>query len=454
MLSLTLSEIATAIDGQITGGATLRPTGLSIDTRTLKYGDIFFAFQGEQQDGHTYVAKAFASGAVAAVVRESYQGKETPLIRVKNSEAAILAFGKELRRRIKDIPIVAVTGSNGKTTTKNMLGALLHARGETVFSQKSFNNLYGLPITLAAVTPTTRHLVLELGTNHPGELMELYKASFPTLGGVTLVGPSHLEGFVTLENVAKEKFSFFGPGLCERLIYNQDDPYSVTAAEKLPIQKHSFGEAAKADYRLQNLIENERGISFLLNGNPFTCKVLGRHNAQNTALALALADQACGGRLDWKQAAEILAGCDLPPHRLTPIALPGEITVLDDCYNCNPRSLSAAIATFAKLKIKGKKWVLLGEMRELGPTSDKLHEECGKELLSADIEGGAGLGPRAELLLQPLQKAGRSVGWFENVADCGKFLSEHLTCGDWLLVKASRGVRLERVIEDLEGRLR
>lgn len=452
--ALRLAEVAEAVGARRPPGADPALGGVATDSRDVQPGDLFVALPGEQHDGHAYVAAAVAAGAGALLLaRAPSQDPGVPALLVPDTTAALGALARWWRQRL-GLPLVAVTGSNGKTTTKEMLAAILaaHAGGpeRVLVTPGNFNNHVGVPLTLLRGTPEQRLGVVELGMNAPGEIDALTAICEPQVGLITNAAEAHLARFGgQVEGVARAKAELWARMAPEAVaVVNLDDPRLPALAASRPGPRKTFGQAAAADVRVASVEAAGPGglrVALALGGErlEIALPLLGRHNAWNaaaaTAAALALGVPAEAIR-------EGLARTRLPEHRSALLTL-GGVTVLDDCYNANPASVRAAVDTLLGLPGAGRAGAILGDLRELGETGEALHRALGRELAAAGVQVVVALGPLCAALCEGAREAG--VPEVIHVADASAAAAEALARfrpGDRVLVKGSRAMGLEAVI--------
>ena len=458
------------LNARVSGAVPEGVTGVSIDTRTLNPGELYFAIKGDNSDGHDYVAKAFQQGAVAAVVDEAHVAALKPLgslYVVRDVLKALEGLARAARKRSK-AKIIAVTGSVGKTSTKEALRKVLGDAGPTHASDKSYNNHWGVPLMLARLPETARYAVFEIGMNHAGEITPLVDMVRPHVVVVTNVAPVHLEHFANIEAIAEAKAEIFA-GLVRGgvAIVNRDiDTFSILqdAAEKSPAgHVLSFGAHLAADARLVSFDPEESfsRISAHVLGQDlrFRLGAPGRHMAIN-ALAVLLAARSVG--LDLDTAAASLSEV-APPQgrgarenlRLDPERADSEILLIDESYNANPASMRAAIEILgaAKLSGQGRRIAVLGDMLELGPTGPDLHVELAGVLEQNRVDLLFGAGPLTRHLFDalPPHKAG---AWAVDAASLEPLVAEALRPGDVVMVKGSNGSRMHALVAGLKARLK
>lgn len=453
MTPLSLRQIRHAVGGKslnVIPDESIEVAAVCTDSRAIVPGSIFVAIRGDAFDGHAFVAQAAASGAIAAVVETVPPNipPTLPLIGVAHSRIALGRLAKTVRQGFRS-KVIAVGGSNGKTTTKHLIHAALRGRLKGSISPKSYNNDIGVPLTLFLAEPRQDYLVLEIGTNHPGEIKPLSDMSQPDIAIITNCGPEHLQGLGDLVGVRRENAQIT-TGLNPKglLIVNGDDP------ELLEILKNewsgrqlTFGLSSTCDIFATHIVCTERGTEFSMNGRAQRVRIpmLGQHSAVNALAAVAVARSL---RIPEETVIESLAKSDGPEMRLQLQTL-GGVTLLNDAYNANPASMQAAIQTLAGLPTQGRRIAVLGDMRELGATSDMYHMEMGQFAVGtghidrlicvgeqarkiADAAIGAGLAPSA-------------VACYESSLAAAADVKQWVAPGDLVLLKASRGIKLEHV---------
>lgn len=447
---MALSELC-ALDGAELRNGDAHFTRVVIDSRAVAPGDLFVALRGEQHDGHSYVAQARSAGAVGALVSE-WVDVELPQLRVPDTLAALQRTAALWRSRFA-LPVVAVTGSNGKTTTKQMLAAVFAARGPVLATRGNLNNHIGVPLTLLSLRGEHRTAVVEMGANHLGEIALLADLARPDVGVVTQAGDAHLEGFGSREGVARGKGELFAAIDGGVAVINADDTYAPLwrqLAARASVL--TFGMSASADVSAQQLqfepLDNAVGSRFVLRTPAGNASVRlpmpGRHNVMN-----ALAAAACGVALGLEPdvIAAGLARVEGAQGRLSWQTTGEGARVLDDSYNANPTSLRAGLELLAGLP--GRRLLVLGGMAELGADAPRLHFEAGTSARTLGIDGLYGLGP---LAAEAARGFGAGAQVFEDVAALVEALRPQLDSKTVVLVKGSRSARMERVVEALTGR--
>jgi len=429
--------------------------GISTDTRRLAPGSLYLALRGEHFDGHAFVNAAFEAGAVAAIVEcggVPAVGQDRALLEVGNTGVALSALGAAYRRRMAPL-VIGVTGSVGKSTVKEMTAAVLAAAGETARTRGNWNNEIGLPLSLLAMEPGTRYGVFEAGMNHPGEICRLCNVLQPDWGVVTTVGPVHLEFFGSVEAIAREKGSMLSalPTAGRAFLCGDDEWFGLLRGmAPCPVRTVSFGKDADLTVcpagASRRLVVSERGTG---ETHEFVWPWAGRHNALNAGFALLIGREA---GLDWGTLERGLAAYRPLPMRWEELHI-GDWLVINDAYNANPSSMRAAVTTFAELPCKGRRWLVLGDMRELGDGAATAHMALGAETAAAgDWAGLLTVGALAEGIADGALAYGAGSGRVWKCVDAkaaAAVLRERLQPGDAVLLKASRGVALEKVVGEL-----
>ena len=456
MQPMTLQEFLSLLGSHEWAGPearSVRVSGVSIDTRKLKPGEVYFALQGERFDGHDFLPDAFRKGASAAVVRRSWIQESQPaadwrLIVVDDPLAALQQVAAAYRRRF-DIPVLGLTGTNGKTTTKEMAAAVLAKKYRVVKTPGNLNNHIGTPLSLLQLEPDVDVAVIEMGTNHFGEIRRLCEIAAPTHGLITNIGAGHLEFFGSVENVAKAKAELFESLPKEGIAFvNVDDPLVVRIAEKVP-NRFTYGFESAADVRGRFLGLNHHALARIeVQGVEIRLGVPGRHQISN-----ALAAAAVG--VFWEVPLEQIKGA-LESYRgyskrMEVYSWRGA-TVLLDAYNSNPDSLRAALETLATMAREsgGRAFAALGDMLELGDFSEKAHYEAGAEAARLGVAALFVYGDFAGTVCKGYREnGGEECGVFEDKANIARELAQRLRPGDVVLIKGSRGMAMETVWEEL-----
>ncbi|MGB8833343.1 MAG: UDP-N-acetylmuramoyl-tripeptide--D-alanyl-D-alanine ligase [Candidatus Sulfotelmatobacter sp.] len=449
-VKLTLGKIAgfVSADGQFNGNDLV--CGYSIDSRTVGTGQLFFAVKGERLDGHDYVKQALEKGAAAAVVRRDqvgrFQGKAN-LLAVDDTLTALQTLATAVRR-LWGKPLIAVTGSAGKTTTKEAIAHVLGSRFRVLKSEGNFNNHFGLPLMLLKLEPEHDLAVIEMGMSHAGEIRALGKIAQPEIGVVTNVAAVHLEFFDSLAGIARAKYE-----LIESLpasgtaVLNADDEYVSQFGRDFKGRVVMYGTRASADIRAENIkgrgaegvefdvvIENVRERAAL--------PLVGEHNVLNALAAVAVGVE-CG--IKPGQAVEALATMKSAEKRGQVLQL-GNITVINDCYNSNPKALEAMVDALSAMPGK-RRIVVAGEMLELGPAGEELHAKAGRHLADKKIDLLLGVRGLAQAMVDAAKRSGVPAEFATSSEAAGEWLAREARDGDVILLKASRGVKLEKALD-------
>lgn len=462
MATLGLAEIAGAMRGDLVTGEGPPPGvaqrdvgGYSIDTRTLRPGDLFFAIVGPRFDGHRFVADALARGAAVAVVAqgatERWEGAPA-LVRVADTTRALQDLGAHVRRS-KKLKVVGITGSAGKTTTKEMTAAVLGMRYRTFRSEGNLNNTYGLPLTLLRIPDDREAAVLEMGMSYSGEIERLTEIADPDVGVILNVLPVHLENFASRDEIARAKGELFRTMRTDATaVYNADDPSTTALGRDFPGRSVAYGIAAtQAAVRAEEITAEGLGATrFVLRLGDDSAAVRialpGRHNVAN-ALAAAAAGFALGLRAE-----EIAGGLETvtpAPMRGTLQRLPGGIELFDDSYNSNPAAMEMAIGLLRDAAPRGRRILISGDMLELGSYGRRAHITLGEQVAAAGLELFVAVGPLSRQAADAARNGGVETHHFDSSTEAATFVASAARAGDLVLIKGSRGMKMERVVEAL-----
>jgi UDP-N-acetylmuramoyl-tripeptide--D-alanyl-D-alanine ligase len=456
--SLAIADVVRWTGGALVAGAAERECrGVSIDSRRVAKDQLFVAIRGPRHDAHGFLADAVAAGAAGLLVE---RGAARPaagscaVVEVDDTTRALGALAAGHRGRFAG-PLIAITGSNGKTTTKEMCAAILGWSAPCLRTEGNLNNQFGLPLTLLRLDGTQRAAVVEIGTNHPGEIAALAAIAAPTIGVVTNVGTAHIEHLGSREGIAREKGALFealpGSGVA---VANADDPLVMAQLARTRARRMTFGRGARAEVRAeQEQPLGASGVAFTLVSPAGRAQLrvagVGRTPVVN-ALAAAAAALAAGACLD--DVAAGLAAYRPPGGRLQRIALPRDVTLLDDSYNANPQSLEVALRSLAELRGASRGLAVLGDMGELGAESRAAHRRAGRLVGELGLDFLFALGDQAEEVVAGAVEAGmdrtRVVAGRDADALAAQ-LRAVLGDGDWVLVKGSRAMRMERIVHAL-----
>ncbi|MGB5352792.1 MAG: UDP-N-acetylmuramoyl-tripeptide--D-alanyl-D-alanine ligase [Woeseia sp.] len=444
MIESGMSQAAHIMNGQLQGADTTF-RGVSIDSRTINAGELFIALQGPNFDGAQFLDKAAGKGAAGAV-SQAKANVSLPTIVVENSHVALSKLAVDWRSRMP-ATIIAVTGSNGKTTLKELISACLSPVARTLATAGNLNNEIGLPLMLLRMAPEHRFAIFEMGANHAGEIARLTALAEPHIVVISNAGPAHLEGFGSLDGVAKAKGEILlGTPRPQFAVLNADDKYFDTwramAADSTIL---SFGQNAAATVRLQNVQVTADGSTFKLvfpgSSIDVTLPLSGAHNAMNAAAAAAVAFAVDLAPQDIKRGLESVQPVS---GRLRPLAGVSGIRLFDDSYNANPTSVIAAARFLAAQP--GDATFVFGDMGELGSDSVKLHTMVGAEIRNAGVSR---LFATGELAKHAVTEFGSDGQWCETMDELIAAVQKNLSAGTNVLVKGSRSMRMERVVDAL-----
>jgi len=424
--------------------------GCSIDSRTIRAGELFFAVKGERFDGHDFVSAALDNGAAAAVVRQDQWHRyswTTKLLVVDDTLIALQTLATAVRK-VWGKPLVGVTGSAGKTTTKEAIAHVLSSRFCVLKSEGNFNNHFGLPLMLLKLEPEHEVAVIEMGMSHAGEIRALAKIAQPEIGVVTNVAPVHLEFFDSLAGIARAKYE-----LIESLpasgtaVLNSDDEYVSQFGRDFRGRVVMYGTRATADVRAENIVtRGAEGSTFdvVTSGGRerASLPLVGEHNILN-----ALAGVAAGLALGLKLSDSVATLATLkPPDKRGQVVKLGNITVINDCYNSNPKALDAMIDALAVMPA-GRRIVVAGEMLELGPMGEEMHRSAGQRVAAKKIDVLVGVRGLAQAMVESAKESGARAEFVATPEEAGEWLARETRDGDVVLLKASRGVKLEKALE-------
>ena len=464
-MKLTLAEAAIGAGAVLEAPASIANagapmvSGYSIDSRTVAPGELFFAVRGARHDGHNFVTSALERGAIAAVVSRALVATlpdavlAVPLLITEDPLIALQALATHVRRQWGR-PVVAITGSAGKTTTKEAVAAALGAKFNVLKSQGNLNNGFGLPLQLLRLEPEHEYAVVEMGMNHAGEIALLARIAAPDWGVVTNVGTAHVENFADGQaGIARAKFELVAALPVTGVAFlNCDDPYVSQFGRDFPGRVVYFGAGPCADPQFLDGNEDLSGLHLKFRAGKrkgeLTLKLLGEHNASNALAGLAVALEA---GVDLDDAVAALAALTAGDKRGQVIEIDGA-TILNDSYNSNPEALRSMIRTLAA-RPAGRRILVAGEMLELGEQGPALHSACGRAAAEAGLDLVAGVQGNAEHLAAAACSGGVASLFLHDAEAAGRWLTQTMQPGDVVLVKGSRGVHLERAIEAVKTRI-
>jgi UDP-N-acetylmuramoyl-tripeptide--D-alanyl-D-alanine ligase len=458
VIARPLSEIAAAIGGRL-HGEDAQVSAVVTDSRLVGPGDLFVALRGERADGHDHLPDAMSRGAVGAVVDRagiaSTDGATSSVIEVADTGHALLDLAADERRRMPDAKVIGITGSNGKTSVKDLAAAVLSTRFRTHASPGSFNNEIGLPSTLLGVDPGTEVVVVEMGARREGDVAVLFDVARPDVVVVTNVGVAHMEVFGSWDAIARAGAEAVEPlGPDDLAILNADDAVVRGYAGRTNARVMTFGVELDADVRAIDVSLDDGGrASFLLEARgerePVELAVAGEHMVSN-----ALAAAACGvdGGLSPAECAAALKGARISPWRMETFATDKGVLVINDAYNANPESMGAALKTARWMARRGRLAAVLGNMAELGPISFDEHERLGELVVRVSVDRLITLGEPALPIARAAVREGQlpeDVASYEDPLEAAADLRAWARAGDVVLLKGSRVAGVERVAEGL-----
>ena len=448
-MKLPLGKIAEYISATGRCSSGLLAETYSIDSRTISPGALFFAVKGERFDGHDFVEQALAKGAVGAVVRQdrlTHYARQDNLLAVEDTLSALQTLASAVRK-LWGKPLIGITGSAGKTTTKEAVAHVLSSKFRVLKSEGNLNNHFGLPLTLLRLGPEHDAAVIEMGMSHAGEIRALAKIAHPEIGVVTNVAPVHLEFFDSIDGIARAKYE-----LIESLpsngtaILNADDKYVSQFGRDFAGKVVMYGTGMSATVRAENIQSlGAAGAKFDVvvgaERQPAVLPLVGEHNILN-----ALAAVAAGLERGIKPSQSVAALSTLvPAEKRGQVLHLGNITVINDCYNSNPKALRAMIDVLAAMPAK-RRIAVAGEMLELGPSGEEMHREAGRYIADKNLEllGVRGL---AQFAVEGAKAAGGRAAFAASAEEAGEWLAREARDGDAVLLKASRGVQLEKALD-------
>lgn len=465
-MSFTVEEVLKATGGRLVQGRGegVLFRGISTDSRTLLEEELFIALKGTRFNGHDFALEALKKARGVIVEEErareiSWNGDSSKVvIAVEDTLRALGDLARQRRRKYRT-PVVAITGSNGKTTTKEMIAACLKTTFPVLKTEGNFNNLIGLPLTLLNLTERERVVVLEMGMNVPGEIRRLTEIAEPDVALITNIHPVHLEGMKSIEKIKEEKGELFRRMRQDgSILVNQDDPQVVDLAQTFLGQKISYGIENPSDVMAKEVRLKEDGTYFRVSMEGEELEIhlplLGRHFVLNALSAIAGATLF---GIPLEKAKEALEHFRPYPMRMEYKELPGKIHLLNDTYNANPRSMELALETVAEMRGKGRAIAVLGDMLELGEYCEEAHRWIGRRVSELKIDLLLTLGEKTKILKESAIHHGmKSERTFmaKDHEEAVLWLDQTIREGDWVLVKGSRGMAMEKIVEGLIQRRR
>jgi len=452
MPTLTMRELAEMTDGEVIQNPDVVVSSVVIDSREVKPDSVFFAIKGDRLDGHQFIAQALESAraAVVAQVPPSVP-RDKGIVRVGDTTQALQELARSIRKRYKFL-LIGITGSAGKTTTKEMIATLAGMERRTWKSWGNFNNLIGCPLCIDNTPDDAEVVVSEMGMNHKGEIATLAGLTRPDVGVYTNIGPVHIEFFGTIEKIGEAKRE-----LLENLapngtvVLNVDNESVMNISRGFEGRKITYGIDHPADFRPTHIVERGLlGTRFTLQGHMFDLSLPGRHNLENLLAAIATA-RSIG--ISWEGIERGVREVKPAYHRGVVIPWRGA-RLYDDTYNSNPYALSRAFALLEQADVQGRRIAVIGDMLELGDRELEYHREAGRGIPN-DIDVVIAVGKRSKALLEGARQAGFSdqrLHHFDDAESAAAFLESFIEPGDLVLIKASRGIALDRMIDRLTTR--
>lgn len=457
MLNLSVREVLEAVNGKLVKGrGEDRFANVAIDSRAVCDNDLFIAIVGRRLDGHAFVPEAVARGAAGALVaRPEFTDcvdREAAVILASNTTKALQDLARWHRRRFR-CPVIAITGSNGKTTTKDLTWSILSVQHRTVRSEGSKNNHIGLPLTLLDLDRNTEAAVVELGTSAFGEIRDLVSICLPDVGCITNIGPAHLEFFESVANVARAKAELLeGMPDGAPVILNADDRWFDWLRNRARGPVVTFGVYRPADFMAEDVRAENGSVIFRMIANPLGSRryvrlpFAGSHNVYNALSAAAIASQLGVGISEIKEG---LVSAMLPAMRYEISTISG-ITVINDAYNANPVSTMSALSSFCEMNVSGKRIFVCGDMLELGPYARRAHRQVGRFISSQPIDHVIALGDLAAEVLKGAcgdGQPGPRRAFCASVEEVASVLKDIAVPGDAVLIKGSRANGMERIVD-------
>jgi len=449
-MRLPLNEVYDCLGLRNANGDMGMVRGVSIDTRTLNRGMLFFALAGENHDGHTFVDEAIAKGACAVVVQEGFrpQSLSIPFMPVDDPLRALQVLAAYYRNKF-DFPVIAITGSNGKTTTKEMLSHVLSAKWQVSRSIGNLNNHIGLPLSIFEWSEATEIAVLEMGTNHFGEIKRLCEIAQPTHGILTNIGKAHLEHFNNRKGVLQAKSELLDYLTEGTIFINGDDTMLASLLDRYPdAVVYGFSEQCQIRGGSQGL--DKQGFPwFTVESQKVQLNIPGRHNIYNALAVIAVAREL---GISWDHIKTELYKYQSYDMRMEVDAV-GDLILVNDCYNANPDSLYQALLTLNDLNEEGRKVAVLGDMLELGPGGIEAHEQIAAWMIELELEALFGFGDMMAIAVKQARRSGFNTAFhYNSKQDLLKELTAFLQPGDIVLVKGSRSMHMEEIVTGIQTR--
>lgn len=450
MIQLSVRDIAEATGGYVySDNLNACVNGWSIDSRTIKPGNFFIAVKGNNFDGHAFLPDAVENGASGLIVKHDSKDIALSLsarvITVDDTLEAMGMIAARIRRQI-DIPCIAITGSNGKTSVKDILSHILSSKYKVLKSQKSYNNLVGLSLTVFELDASYDVLVLELGTNHPGEISKLAWIARPYMAIITNIGNSHLEFFSDKNGVFKEKTSLLNFLPPTGVAFLNRDDVLLAGLSGRNILKRFYGKSEKADFQIKDVNKKNNGYEFFINNEQYYTPLEGMHNVYNVASAIAAAKYF---ELDYEEINERVKKVVLSGMRLEKVTV-GDIVFINDAYNANPDSFESALKVLENSHTAGKKGVVAGDMLELGAGSEEFHRALGRKIKETGADFFIAYGEKMLHAAEGAKEAGmknENIFCVKGHKDAAELIKRIASPGTVVLLKGSRTMKMEEVLK-------
>lgn len=461
MITGKAKDCLDVVGGKLLQGSAAKAfRGVSINSRTIEKEELFVCIQGESFDGHNFLGEAVNKGAAGIILSDPVHlsgnmisGGNSPfVIQSQNTLRALQDLAGYQRTRFP-FQVVAVTGTNGKSTTKEMIASIIETKYKTLKTQGNLNNHIGLPLTLLARKPEHEVGVLEMGMSAAGEIKRLAEIAMPDIGVITNISAGHLDQLKTVKDVQAAKGELFDSINKEgTAIVNADDPLVLELAKSLRVKKITYGIAQSSDVQASN-IQNEGSSGFTFTAKVFNQKIsvklsqIGYCNIYNALAALATGHSL---GISGKDMSRGLENYQQIPQRNEQIHYEG-VTLINDAYNANPQSMREALKTLSEFNTQGKRFLIIGDMLELGPLSESAHHELGQEIILSNVDHLVTVGPLASLVAESAKKNPRhplQIGKFNTHVEAVSYLLRNVEKGDCLLIKGSRGAKMENIIQE------
>lgn len=454
MFDIKVKDIVEATGGRLlSGDENVVIDDVCTDSREIKPGDLFIPLLGEKVDAHIYIESVME--VAAATLTSQHRGvviSDKPYIAVYDTQKALQDIGAFIRNKF-DIPIIGVTGSVGKTTTREMISAALNECVNAYQTEKNYNSQVGVPIALSRITKDAEIAVLEMGMSDFGQMDTLSGLVRPDICVVTMIGVAHIEYLKTQENIRDEKLSIVNHMNPDGVLFlNGDDPMLAEVKGETGVNTLLFGTTDDCEYRAENIhMTNYKYAYDYVHGDvriPVVINALGRHNVSNSLVGMAIADYM---GFDLNQAAEGFAHFKGSRQKL--IDIPGKYTIIDDTYNASPDSMKAAIDVIAELESNGKKFIVLGDMFELGDNSERFHYQIGEYIADKAIDELVVVGELAQHIMKAVKDKDSKLHCttLKDTEEVALYLMSAMRAGDIVLLKASNGMHLNRIVENMRG---